>query len=117
MKKRRLFSKSGKELQEELEETWHRFEKSTEPIKGIGDVPFPPSDFAVDPTMTTADTRSYLSVILLRYHPDKFFSKFSGRLQCPGGNDDIRLKLNDIAMRAGELRRSFSQPSNPDSDI
>jgi hypothetical protein len=119
--RRELFAKPGEELRQELVDAWEIFQGGTEPIQRLDEIPFPPTaaDLGIDGSMTAAEIKSYLAMILRRHHPDKFHSQFRSRLVglAPGTLDVIQSKLHDVTIRAGSLRRSLNRPSDPYADM
>lgn len=85
---------------------WESFKSNRPQINSLMDIPWPSNDesniLAIDSKMTEADQRSYLRTLILRYHPDKFWTKFGGFITTSNEelSNDIKGKLCDILQEA-----------------
>jgi UvrD-like helicase C-terminal domain/UvrD/REP helicase N-terminal domain len=93
---------------------WESFQSERPQISSLMDIPWPSTDnsniLAIDSKMTEADQRSYLRTIMLRYHPDKFLTKFGGLIATSKNEElrnDIVGKLRDVIQEALDAYRAL----------
>lgn len=119
--RRDMYSMSGEEMRHKLGVQWEEFEKCTEQICNARDIPLPRfTSFSLyAETIAQQEMKRFLGVLLRRYHPDKFLSRFEHRLQGVGrdARNAIKSKLQEVTIAAGDLRRALNRPSDPYSDF
>ena len=77
------------ELREDFECQWQFFVYEKNMITSVDVVPFPagPPDnlFCLDSNMSFQDQMQHCKIMLLRYHPDKFFANFQSQIPADDG--------------------------------
>ena len=100
------------DLREDFECQWQFFVFEKEMIVSLSVVPFPDGPthnlFYLDSNMSFEEQTRYCKLMLLRYHPDKFFANF--RCQLPADETlvkDLKDKLNEITQKAMHIRNDL----------
>jgi len=95
------------DLRSEMETQWQTFENSSTPINSVDCVPWPlgPDDnpFCLHSNMSREEQGRVIRLAFLRYHPDKFYPMFRGRIALASW-DEVKKLLNRLVEQAKEIK-------------
>jgi len=98
----------------ELEKSWAEFVADpTSRISSLEDVPWPTGQgdnvFCLDCFMSLEERRSVIKAALIRYHPDKFLSRYGKRISSAALTQAINNKLEYFTSKAADLWKRLPQ--------